>query len=177
MANFFGMWNSPLQNARLFAYISTGLLFVKVVVVLLVYLRCRKEQKSKAKGLGLQLVDLWGIVLIGMPLLGNVINGILYVTTNEIGILPVSFVLLIATIPLALFITGEMTNYSIPKIMALIYFIINLIIITIPSTLERAVSQDVIHFIPLGPILGTTIIPGIFILILGFILKKRNARI
>jgi hypothetical protein len=73
-----------------------------------------------------------------------------------------------------LFITGVLLNKSASKRLALLYIFVSLTVTALPLTLDYAVKGGMTIEVSLGSLLGTSIMPGIFLICTGYLLGKKK---
>jgi len=159
------------------AIISRAISFIGFIATLCIYLSCRKEQKRRAKGLGLQLIDIWGCLFLGVTVYARIADMILLLSADKIPQhTSLYYLFLMVSIPLMLMVTGILVDRKSPKILAIIYIIINLIFLAFPIPIEYSIGQDITLNFSLGVVLSTAILPGLFTLFLGIIQYKSGIR-
>jgi hypothetical protein len=142
--NVFATWNLFSDSIRLgtevaiVSYISSCLSWIGFLATLATYLLLRNKQKRFARGLGLQLIDMWGGFLIGITLYGAAVNLVsLHLSKDQFArYVSVPWLFYMVSIPLMLFITGVLLNKSAPKRLALLYIFVSLTVTALPLTLD-----------------------------------------
>jgi hypothetical protein len=180
--NVFATWNLFSDSIRLgtevaiVSYISSCLSWIGFLATLATYLLLRNKQKRFARGLGLQLIDMWGGFLIGIILYGAAVNLVsLHLSKDQFArYVSVPWLFYMVSIPLMLFITGVLLNKSASKRLALLYIFVSLTVTALPLTLDYAVKGGMTIEVSLGSLLGTSIMPGIFLICTGYLLGKKK---
>ncbi|MDE7298273.1 MAG: hypothetical protein K2N94_05525 [Lachnospiraceae bacterium] len=182
LADTFGLWHAlpdgmPAgRQAAIVIYARQGLGILGLAAVLAVYLHCRGQQKRRAQGLGLQLIDLWGCLFLGVTVYGELAARLSRAfSPDEIALyVNIPYLFLMAAMPLLLMATGILTGRGAPKLLALVYAVVSIVILVLPTTVEYAVGQGMTQSVSLGAALSTSVIPGIFAVILGGVMKLEH---
>jgi len=172
------IWNMFGSINIIVAIISRSISFIGFIATLCIYLSCRKEQKRRAKGLGLQLIDMWGCLFLGVTVYARIADMTLLLSADNIP-QHTSFysIFLMVAIPLMLMVTGILVDRKSPKILSVVYIISNLIFLAFPIPIEYSIGQDITLYFSFGVVLGTDIFPGLFTLFLGIIQYKTGTRV
>lgn len=174
--NFFSENVSVGRQVAVVSYISGGLSLIGFFATLTTYLFLRRKQKRFAKGLGLQLLDIWGGFLIGISLYAYALNMIsLYVAEEQVArYVSIPHMFFMAAMPLMLFVTGILVNKRSPKLLALLYILVSLTTTALSRTVDLAVGSGMTMQISVGSLLGTGILPGIFLIGAGLLTGKKK---
>lgn len=179
--NSYGMWRLLPEHIQMgkqvavVSFITQGITMLGFLAVLVAYLNLRKKQKLYAKGLGLQLIDMWGCLLLGITLYGDLAARLsITLSVEKIArYVSIPYMFLMAAIPLMFFVTGVLVNRKAPKVLALIYALTSLILMILPTTVEYNIGQGTSMSVFLGTVIGTSILPGTFLILLGYLMRKK----
>ena len=74
--------------------------------------------------------------------------------------------------PLTLFVTGVLTGSAAQKLLALLHALIGLALLAIPAQIEYSIAAGVTTTLHLASMLGTRLIPGLFLPISAALMRK-----
>lgn len=145
------------------------------LAVLLMWLCLRRRQKELSRGLGLQLLDIWGCFLVGVTLLERAVSNIsAYLTFHKpLQGVPVWYLFLMVSLPLMLFLTGVLTGKRGPSYLAAGWIALSLILLLIPW-FELPVEENITMTLSLNTLLCSSLLPGLFLLALGALMMRQR---
>lgn len=179
-ANTLGIWyllgqTLPIgQRVAIAAYVQQGIQLTALIAVLAAYLSCRSAQRRLARNTALQLTDIWGGMLLGVTLYGAAGQRLAaWFALEQPGrVIELSGPFVMAAMPLTLFVTGVLTGSAAQKLLALLHALIGLALLAIPSQIEYSIAAGVTTTLHLASMLGTRLIPGLFLPISAALMHK-----
>lgn len=167
----------PLLGTRVSAYLISlqAIHWGGWLAVLLVWLGLRRRQKELSRGLGLQLLDIWGCFLVGVTLLERAVSNIsAYLTFHKpLQGVPVWYLFLMVSLPLMFFLTGVLTGKRGPSCLAAGWVALSLVLLLLPW-FELPLAENTTMTIPPNTLLSGSLLPGLFLLALGALVKRQQ---
>jgi hypothetical protein len=162
------------QRVAIAAYVQQGIQLAALIAVLAAYLSCRSAQRRLARNTALQLIDIWGGMLLGVTLYGAAGQRLAaWFALEQPGrVIELSGPFVMAAMPLTLFVTGVLTGSAAQKLLALLHALIGLALLAIPAQIEYSIAAGVTTTLHLASMLGTRLIPGLFLPISAALMRK-----